>query len=222
VAGARPPQLNDELSVCTGLGGAIKSLGETATVTNCTLSNNSARFGGGIWSHGTLVVSGSTLCGNSAVDSGGGTDVALGTATLLQCTLAGNSAGSTGGGIYNPASASTVTVKDCTLSGNSALSGAGIWNGISGTLDVRDSTFSGNTASDSGGGMFNEGTATVRNCTLSGNSAANAGGGIFNAASGTLAINDSAVLSNIASSGADLYNLGVVTLNDSTIGVIGP
>jgi hypothetical protein len=30
------------------------------------------------------------------------------------------------------------------------------------------------------------------------------------------------VLTNVAPAGADLYNLGSATLNDSTIGVIGP
>jgi hypothetical protein len=33
---------------------------------------------------------------------------------------------------------------------------------------------------------------------------------------------DSTVLNNVASLGADIYNLGALTLNDSTVGVIGP
>jgi hypothetical protein len=57
---------------------------------------------------------------------------------------------------------------------------------------------------------------------LSANIAASAGGGIFNGASGTLAVKDSTVLSNVAPLGADLYNLGALTLDDSTVGVIGP
>jgi hypothetical protein len=46
--------------------------------------------------------------------------------------------------------------------------------------------------------------------------------GILNAASGTLAVKDSTVLNNIAPLGADIYNLGALTLDDSTVGVIGP
>jgi hypothetical protein len=38
----------------------------------------------------------------------------------------------------------------------------------------------------------------------------------------TLVIDDSVVLNNTAPQGADLYNLGNATLNDSTVGVIGP
>jgi hypothetical protein len=57
---------------------------------------------------------------------------------------------------------------------------------------------------------------------LSGNSAGTAGGGLFNAATGTLAVKDGTVLGNVAPSGADVYNLGALTLDDSTVGVIGP
>jgi predicted outer membrane repeat protein len=103
-----------------------------------------------------------------------------------------------------------------------ATGGGAIFNDAPGTLDVHGSTLSGNSASDSGGALYNAGTATVQQCTLSGNSAASNGGGIFNAASGTLTIDDSVVLNNLALLGADLYNLGKLTLNDSTVGVIGP
>jgi hypothetical protein len=49
------------------------------------------------------------------------------------------------------------------------------------------------------------------------------GGGIYNSESGgSLTIDDSCVCGNVAPVGADLYTLGVVTLNDSTVGVIGP
>jgi predicted outer membrane repeat protein len=124
-----------------------------------------------------------------------------------------------------------VTVRDSVLSANSAVEGGGIYNfsGIfdnnqlsNGTLEVQGSTFSGNTASDSGGAIYNLGTATVQGSTLSGNAAGSAGGGIFNGASGTLAVKDSTVLGNAAPGGADLYTLGSLALDDSTVGLIGP
>jgi hypothetical protein len=43
---------------------------------------------------------------------------------------------------------------------------------------------------------------------------------LFNAVSGTLAVKHSAVLNNVAPLGADLDNLGALTLHDSTVGVI--
>jgi hypothetical protein len=76
--------------------------------------------------------------------------------------------------------------------------------------------------SDSGGGIYNLGTATIQQGTLSGNSAGSDGGGLYNGAAGTLEIDDSVVLSNLAPLGADWYNLGKLTVNDSTVGVIGP
>jgi predicted outer membrane repeat protein len=124
-----------------------------------------------------------------------------------------------------------VTVRDSVLSANSAVEGGGIYNfsGIfdnnqlsNGTLEVQGSTFSGNTASDSGGAIYNLGTATIQQGTLSGNTAGSSGGGVFNAASGTLAVKDSTVLKNVAPLGADIYNLGSLTQDDSTVGVIGP
>jgi hypothetical protein len=79
-----------------------------------------------------------------------------------------------------------------------------------------------NSASDSGGGIDNLGTATVLDCTLSGNTAGSAGGGIFNDLDGLLVVKNTKVTGNAAAAGADLYSLGVLTLDDSTVGVTGP
>jgi predicted outer membrane repeat protein len=114
-------------------------------------------------------------------------------------------------------------VRNSAFTGNSATEGGGIYFGLSpGLLEVQGSSFSLNTARDSGGAVYNLGTATLQQSTLSGNSAANDGGGIFNGASATLTVKDSTVLNNTAPSGADLYNLGALILDDSTVGVIGP
>jgi hypothetical protein len=206
--------------------------------------------GGGLFNSpgGTVMISQSSLSGNSANDNtlpdgtvfrgvGGAIANIGGTITVAACTLSGNSAG-IGGAIGNSIGvvitggtytyyAGTVTVRDSLLIGNSAIGGAAIYNGS--TLLVSGSTFSNNTATlpynsasfgDYGGGLFNVGIATLQDCSLSGNAAGNGGGGIFN--SGALAIKNSKVLGNVAPVGADIYNVGVLILNDSTIGVIGP
>jgi hypothetical protein len=124
-----------------GIGGGIYNAG-TLTVTNSTISNNSASvtdnfnfdsFGGGIYNAGTLTVTNSTISGNSLSD---------GDFTL-------------GGGIYNNG---TLTVTNSTLSDNSAIFdglGGGIYN--TGTLTVTNSTISGNSASYGlGGGIYND------------------------------------------------------------------
>ena len=103
-------------------------------------------------------------------------------------------------------------------------SGGGIYN-LGGTVNVSQSTLSGNWAVQFGGGIYNSGgTVNVSHSTLSSNSAGISGGGIYNSLFGTVNVLDySTIYGNSAPSGADLYNLGVFTTDDSsTIGVIGP
>jgi len=118
-----------------------------------------------------------------------------------------------GAGILNHG---TLTVSGSTLSGNSAGLGGGILN--DGTLTVSNSTLTGNSASYFGGGILNDGTLTVSGSTLSGNSAASAGGGIYN--DGTVTVkNSSSITGNTApvGFGADIYNLGVLYLDSTSI-----
>jgi predicted outer membrane repeat protein len=201
-----------------GVGGAIGNFSftgysATMTVKGCTLTGNSATVGGALENtdNATLTVSGCTVSNNSATFYGGGID-AGGALTVANSTFTCNSA-SEGGAIFSDG---TLTVRNSVFTANAATQGAGIW-ALSAVVDVRGSTFSGNTASDSGGAMYNLGTATIQECTLSGNVAGSAGGGIFNGASGTLAIDDSVVCGNVAPLGADLDNVGLVAIHDSTV-----
>ena len=67
-------------------------------VRSCTLSGNSAYFGGGINSGGTLTVDHSTISGNAASGHGGGI-IAFGTLTVNHSTISDNTAVQ-GGGLY--------------------------------------------------------------------------------------------------------------------------
>jgi len=104
-------------------GGGICNLG-TLTLTNTTISGNSADLGGGIYNGGTLTVNKSTISGNSAGWGGGIYD--YGTQTVNNSTLSGNSASYSGGGI-NANSGTLLSVNNSTLSGNSAADGGGIY-----------------------------------------------------------------------------------------------
>ncbi len=154
--------------------GGIYNLG-TLTVSNCTISGNSAGIaGGGIDNEGTLTVSGSTISGNSAESTGGGIS-GSGIITVTHSTFAGNSvAGGDGGGIF---SYYMLTVSGSTFSKNSAGQGGGI--SALGSVTISDSTFSGNSAANnSGGGIYggSYSTLTVSDSTFSGNKADQGGG----------------------------------------------
>jgi len=143
-------------------GGGIYNERASLTVSNCTLSGNSADAAGGIFNdHGSLAIANSTLSSNSAV------------------------AGS-GGGIWN--TGGTLTVSNSTLSGNSAVTGGGaIYNdgsfGGSGSLQIANSTVSGSSAGNSrGGSIFSDasfGSASVEIGSTILNAGAS-GGNIFN------------------------------------------
>ncbi len=215
-------------------GGILNAAGATLTVSDCAFTGNSAPDvgGGAIANGGIMTVRNSRFSGNSAASGGAIQNGYGGSMTISGCVFTGNVAstfttgtgfvfGGTGGAIAN---SYNLAVRDCTFTDNSALYGGAIYSDAPGfvSLAVRGCTFSCNTASGSGGGIYNLGTTAVQQCTLSGNTAANAGGGVYNAATGSLTVDDSTVLGNSTPSGADIYNLGALILNDSIVGVVGP
>jgi hypothetical protein len=98
------------------------------TISQCTITGNIASLNsGGVYnSKATTTITDSTISGNSA-NNGGGLFNYYGTLTIVDSTITGNSASVRGGGIYND---NYLTVTDCTLSGNSASNGGG--GGIAG------------------------------------------------------------------------------------------
>ena len=74
----------------------------TVSLNNLTIENGddtSGVFGGGIFNDGTLTLTNSTVSGNTATYYGGGI-YNYGTVTLTNSTVSGNSA-NWGGGIFN-------------------------------------------------------------------------------------------------------------------------
>lgn len=196
-----------------------------------TLRNGNSGFGGGINAGATsgggssLVLTNSTLSGNSATYQGGGISIGTGGSLVLtNSTLTGNSAPK-GGGIY---SLGPIALTDSTLSGNSASLGGGIFLNSASTgnsVTLTRSTLSGNSASNQGGGIrcySNFVTVTLTNSTLSGNSAP-VGAGICSTAGG-LTLTNSTVSGNLATtsngnSGGIFISVGgtVFTANNSII-----
>ena len=151
----------------------------TVTLTNSTVSGNSAYDEGGVRNDGTLTLTDSTVSGNSANRLGGGVANRVGTVILTNSTVSGNSAGSQGGGVDNRVG--TVTLTNSTVSGNSAGSqGGGVYNRGGGTLTLTNSTVSGNSAGSQGSGVDNFSTLILNETLISGNAAPSGGPEVFN------------------------------------------
>ncbi|MEH2283289.1 MAG: Calx-beta domain-containing protein [Nostoc sp.] len=182
-------------------GGGLYS--SNATISNSTVSGNTANNGGGIYGSSSVTVGNSTVSGNIANTSGGG--LYSSNATISNSTVSGNTANN-GGGIYG---SSSVTVGNSTVSGNIAnTSGGGIYSIIT---TLTNSTVSSNTAKSNGGGIYSSG-GTVSNSTIFGNTAdsdnngTGNGGGIIRSG-GTWSISNSIIAGNIdpGNQGADIY-----------------
>jgi hypothetical protein len=154
----------------TAFGGGIYNDRGNVTLTNCTIRDNYANDGGGIFN----------LVGQYD-----------GYLTLTNCTVSGNYAINRSGGICNYANDSKgyISMTNCTISGNDAKDGGGIYNFASWAnmdLEMINCTISGNDAANDGGGIYNFSSDSrdidlvMINCTVSGNYAVDAGGGIYN------------------------------------------
>ena len=198
------------------------------TVSNSTISGNSAGLNGGGIEARDVTVRDSTVSGNSGREGGGGISVMWGNVTVSNSTIADNTAVGGGGGMTTLGSGpyGNVTVNDSTISGNSAGSGGGIfctnqgYGYASGNVTVSNSTISGNSAGDSGGGIgtvgYLGGNVTVSNSTISGNSAAGGVGGGITTVEGKVAVNSSTMSGNSAGAGGGIFT-HYVTVSNSTI-----
>ncbi len=195
-------------------GGGISCTGYDLTITNCVVSGNSARYGGGIHRDragigpGGVNVSNSVISDNRA-DAGGA------------IYIVGHSTGM--------AQEGTLTMTNSTVSGNVATtSGGGLL--VGGRATITNSTISANVAATmnadaGGGGIYNAGFVTIANSTLSGNSASH-GGGVWTLGGGnplypgTLTITNSTISGNSASEGGGLRLSGTTYLRSSKSTVI--
>ena len=187
--------LSDNTASNSG-GGICNDYGATLTVSGCNLSNNSP---GGIANSGTLSVSGSTLSGNFATYGSGGGIWNNGTATVTDTTVSGNSA-KLGGGIYNFSGLpGSLTLDGVSLYGNSAQYGGAIYD-ASGKVTLSDSTLTGNSATQQGGGIYVSGGTGAYACTVT-------------------VKNSSSITGNTPSAGVgdDVYNLGTLYLDGTSI-----
>ncbi len=209
-------------------GGGVYNNHGTVTLSNCTITGNSASIGGGVYNYyGKATLTNCTISDNSvapynleygAAGGIGGAVDSFGTVTLSNCTISGNSAVGSDAAGAGVVSDGTAILTDCTIIGNSASSGGGVVN--FGSATITNCTISGNQASH-GGGVYNSGTATLTRCTIAGNSTNQygIGGGMDNV--GTATLSDTIVAGNTGPSSAASDISGTVTGKNNLIGTGG-
>ena len=126
-------------------GGIFNDAGAILTLTNCTVTSNSATWAAGIENEGTLHIYRSTFSGNAASSGGGAVANELSTMTAENSTFSGNSATLFGGAFYNQGSA--VVFTNSTISGNSTPGeGGGIESLSTNSVFAVNTIVAGNTA----------------------------------------------------------------------------
>ena len=168
-------------------GGIFNYESSTIDITGTTISNNTAKYGGGISNiDSPLTITTSNISNNTAQYVGGGIANGDSNLTITDSTISYNSTdgdGGLGGGIYNTSiGAETATITRSTIHHNSSHSrGGGIYN-QNGTFSVSNSTISYNSTTDPaglGGGIHNIADFSLSHSTLSGNTAFK-GSGLYN------------------------------------------
>jgi uncharacterized repeat protein (TIGR01451 family) len=116
-------------------GGGVYNNSSTTTLTNSTVSGNSALYGGGVYNRGTATFTNSTVSGNNAGIEGGGVYNAVATATLARTLISGNTAPT--GAEVRHRSSGAVTADDFNLFGHSGLTNAEAFSGFTpGASDI--------------------------------------------------------------------------------------
>ena len=197
-----------------GGGGVYTARDGTSTLTDCTISGNSAAVGGGVESYdATTGLNRCTISGNQANATGGGL-ISFGSQfTLTECTISGNSS-KAGGGLYTHFG--SLSMSRTTVSGNTANYGGGVCTSNT-AVDLESSTLSGNVASTKGGGLYSYYcAATLTDCTISGNSSAGSGGGVYLNLYGAR-VTGCTISGNHAATGGGLVNKKANSLLTDTI-----
>lgn len=187
------------MTLTNGGDSAINNAG-LSTVSDIAFVNNTAGFGGAIYTNGaSLSITNCTFSGNTATS--------------------GSATGQGGGAIHQNNAAATTTIIGSTFSNNGEIGGSGGGGAIrnrGGIMNISGSTFSGNTAVDGGGAIINSDQMTITGSTFTGNSTGSNNGGIGNG--GTLTITASFVDTNTAGlNNGGVGNSGTINIINSTI-----
>lgn len=193
-------------NVAKDAGGGLY-LGDGAVVKGCSIANNQAAGGGGLFVNGSggcpADISSSTIQQNQALSYHGGGIWGDASLMVSNCFVVSNTAARDGGGVY---SYNPMTIKSCILNGNTAqTNGGGIY--AEGLTTIENCLIIYNRATGGNGGglwtisMF---PSKVMNTTLCNNQCSGRGGGIYYDNSNLPVVN-SIVMNNTATTGNPNY-----------------
>ncbi len=208
------------------------SSGSTLNVSGGTISDNVTYYGrgGGIYSNGTVTLSGTAeITGNYCVKSdstsvhGGGVYVSGGKFTMNGGKISGNSASNghmSGAGVYVKSGA-TFEMTDGVISDGEAEAGGGVY--VEGTFNLSGGEITGNTALAGGGVAIDdyggESTFTMTGGVISNNTATqDGGGGVYSW--GAFNLSGGEINGNTATYGGGVYMTGVGTFTMSGNAII--
>lgn len=171
-------------------GGGIYASGANPTITNCIITGNSTNVcGAGIWaSSSNIIIADCYVADNNAGNSAGGIYCYSTDAVILNCTVTGNTSIAGAGGIF--CRYANQTISHCIITDNSTETVGGGICCIEATTTIERCLITGNFAGLAGGGIeAYVSTPTITNCTISGNTAVGLGGGIESFDSSPIIVN---------------------------------
>ncbi len=171
-------------------GGGILNGGRgTATIQNCTITDNHRRGGGG---------------GIAAYGCDG--------LILENCVISENGSSESGGGIYlydTPATITTCTISDNYSGPESGHHGGGIHADSCASLLIENCVISGNSTEDDGGGIYLEQIdATIFGCSIIDNHAESNGGGVYAFGNTSVVLDACEIIDNTAYAGGGVVSQG--------------
>ena len=188
---------------------AINAYYVNITISHCTIAENNANWGGGIYfSHVDGIISDCVVTDNTAIHNGGGIYCTGASPTIENCQVlrnysnftGGDGSGRGGGGIcVNHGSSPTIT--DCVIDDNiTEANGGAVAVNDNSHATILNCTMNNNTADSSGGGLFVSLNCTpiIDNCQINNNSTQMDGGGVSLETSISASIDSCTILSNTA------------------------
>jgi hypothetical protein len=168
------PSITVTVQIDHNRGGGIYNRDASPTLTNLTISGNTATdFGSGMYNHDAApTLANVTINNNTTTGDGGGMYNYASSPVLTGVTINNNTTTGDGGGMYN-ASSSPVLI-NITIAGNKAIGGGGIYNNASSSPVLTNVTIAGNkaTGNNGGGGIYNNDNSSnpnIKNSIIWGN-----------------------------------------------------